>query len=268
MNGPMPKAIDHILVLVRDLAAASVDYTAAGFTVTPGGRHTDGATHNALISFADGTYLELIAPASRDCLPDDGFLSRLRRGEGLTQYALGADDLAVEAARLRDRGVPTVGPGDGGRERPDGQRVHWRMLAAHPDSAVLPFLIADVTPRALRVPGGAAARHRLGVTRVVGLTVAVADLPTRARELGDLLGTTGRALDLSGVGAAVQFAVGTQWVVLAQPADDTSLPGRALATWGEGPYEVALSAGRHAAPGVGALLPSALLHGARFRMVP
>ncbi|MEI6179461.1 MAG: VOC family protein, partial [Chloroflexales bacterium] len=48
-------AIDHLVILVGNLAAAVADYEALGFTITPGGEHTDGATHNALISFADGS---------------------------------------------------------------------------------------------------------------------------------------------------------------------------------------------------------------------
>ena len=32
----MPSRIDHIIIGVRDLAQASADYVAAGFTVTPG----------------------------------------------------------------------------------------------------------------------------------------------------------------------------------------------------------------------------------------
>lgn len=263
----MSHIIDHILVLVRDLAAASTDYAAAGFTITPGGVHADGATHNALIPFADGTYLELIAPTQPDRLPNEEPWSRLRQGEGLIEYALGADDLAGEAVRLRSRGVPTTGPDDGGRDRPDGQRVQWRTLSAHQGGETLPFLIADVTPRSLRVPGDAAARHALGITRVVGLTAVVADLAASAHALGSLLDTVGRRLDLPEGGPAVQFTMGPQWVVLAQPGDDGSAPRRYLDTWGEGPYEVTLSAGPDAAPGAGTALSADRLHGARFRIV-
>src|SRR4051794_8519489 len=49
----MIRAIDHVVILVNDLAATVADYTALGFTVTPGGEHTGGATHNALVVFAD-----------------------------------------------------------------------------------------------------------------------------------------------------------------------------------------------------------------------
>jgi glyoxalase-like protein len=263
----MNLTIDHILVLVRDLTVASRDFALAGFTVTPGGVHADGATHNALIAFADGAYFELIAPTRSDRRPDDEFVRWLQRGEGLVHYALRTGDLGAEAARLRSAGMPISGPEEGGRERPDGQRVQWRTLAVHPGDETLPFLIADVTPRSLRVPGEEAARHALGITRLVGLTVVVADLAESTRALGSLLGHAGQALDLPGGDPAVQFALGPQWVLLAQPGADGSPLQRQLDTWGEGPYEVTLSAGPDAVPGAGTALPADRLHGARLRVV-
>src|SRR6266545_8295306 len=56
----MITGIDHIIIAVADLNVAVRSYRGLGFTVVPGGRHPIG-THNALISFADGSYLELIA---------------------------------------------------------------------------------------------------------------------------------------------------------------------------------------------------------------
>ena len=56
----MLQGIDHIVIAVVDLAVASRNYEGLGFTVVPGGRHPVG-THNALIAFADGAYIELIA---------------------------------------------------------------------------------------------------------------------------------------------------------------------------------------------------------------
>ena len=53
--------IDHVVIVVADLEAATVDFRSLGFTVTPGGVHPDWGSHNALIPLADGGYLELIA---------------------------------------------------------------------------------------------------------------------------------------------------------------------------------------------------------------
>jgi len=56
----MLTGIDHIAIAVDDLDAAGSAFETAGFRITPGGSHPTG-THNALIPFADGAYLELIA---------------------------------------------------------------------------------------------------------------------------------------------------------------------------------------------------------------
>ena len=56
----MLKGIDHLVIVVPELEAAVATYRGLGFTVVPGGRHPIG-THNALIAFTDGSYLELIA---------------------------------------------------------------------------------------------------------------------------------------------------------------------------------------------------------------
>ena len=53
--------LDHVVIHVADLDAAIADYASLGFNVQRGGTHADGATHNALIVFADGSYIELIA---------------------------------------------------------------------------------------------------------------------------------------------------------------------------------------------------------------
>src|SRR5205814_2249869 len=94
--------------------------------------------------------------------------ARRAMGSGVLDYALlpGAMTADVEAARAR--GLALAGPAPGGRVRPDGQQVAWETaVAATPD---LPFLCADVTPRALRVPQGAAREHANGATGICELT--------------------------------------------------------------------------------------------------
>jgi catechol 2,3-dioxygenase-like lactoylglutathione lyase family enzyme len=118
--------IDHIVIAVRDLERAAVNFSKAGFTVTPGGEHSGGVTHNALIALADGSYFELIAWKRPPDTPDNGWWRCLQAGEGFIDYALRADDLDAEVARLRDAGLDVPDPVAGGRTRPDGQRVEWQ----------------------------------------------------------------------------------------------------------------------------------------------
>lgn len=126
----MPGGIDHIVILVRDLAQASADYARAGFTVTPGGEHTGGATHNALIAFADGTYFELIAFKEPIPPAQHRWGARLAQGEGLIDYAVRSTNVESDLATITPCGLPTYGPIDMGRVRPDGQRIAWRIASA------------------------------------------------------------------------------------------------------------------------------------------
>ncbi|MDQ6832492.1 MAG: VOC family protein, partial [Chloroflexota bacterium] len=157
----MPKHLDHIVILVADLAHASADYAALGLTVTPGGEHTSGTTHNALVSFEDGTYFELIAFKEPGKAPGHRWDARRAQGEGLIDFALLSEDLTAESVVTQPSAVSPRGPIEMGRLRPDGARVDWRIIALSATQSALPFVIEDVTPRRLRVPDGAAMRHRL-----------------------------------------------------------------------------------------------------------
>ena len=160
------RALDHVVLVVPDLAAAVREHAARGFTVTPGGEHAGGLTHNALVAFADGAYLELIAfhDAFADAAKVHRWWTVAARGGGWADFALLSDDIAGDARALES--VVTLPVADGGRTRPDGTRLQWRTLAL---AAPLPFLIEDVTPRALRVP--AESTHANGVRGVAGVTV-------------------------------------------------------------------------------------------------
>ena len=50
----MSLSLDHVVIHVTDLEAAIADFSAIGFNVQRGGQHAEGATHNALVGFADG----------------------------------------------------------------------------------------------------------------------------------------------------------------------------------------------------------------------
>lgn len=254
----MSSGIDHVIIFVDDLAAASRDFEGLGLTVTPGGEHANGVTHNALISFEDGSYLELIAFVDPARPANDEWSARMRRGEGLVGFALRGGDLAQAAAAASQRGLAVRPPAENGRLRPDGQRIGWRTFgAAASEPAVLPFVIEDLTPRELRVPGGPATRHRAGVTRVQGVVIHVGDLDRTARAFAALLGTAGTAAPAGAGGpAAVRFATGQHWIEL-----------RATGPDGEGLAELHLERGGAASSNADELLPPPATHGARIRLV-
>ena len=208
----MPTRLDHVVIMVSSLADATALFSSAGFTVTPGGRHDATPTENAVVAFADGSYLELLAtrdPATRGELralrAGPGwerhlkgvsaiarrFLPALAGADGVADWALRGDSLARRAAALRALGVKASGPVAMARERPDGVRLQWELLL--PESRLHAFWIADRTPRDQRVPGGAPATvHANGAIGIAEVRLRAPSVPTAALELGESLGTVPR----------------------------------------------------------------------------
>ena len=258
------QGIDHIVIAVRDLAIASDDYARLGFTVTPGGEHTGGATHNALISFADGSYFELIAFREPDRPQDHKWWARFAKGEGTVDFALLSESVDFEGDRLKQAGIEIDGPHDGGRLRPDGQRIAWRNLGLAAAGAPLPFMIEDVTTRDLRVPTGAATDHELGVTGSAGLILLVDDLERASGPYQTLLDTPGESSTPTTevVRRARRFRFGSQWIELAEADPGAADLQRHIQERGAGPYEIILAG----AGTDGERLPLDLTHGARIRL--
>lgn len=177
--------LDHAVIAVADLGSAVEDYRALGFTVAMGGRHPGRTSHNALVAFGDGSYLELIAwpepgPAER------WFNELARHGEGLADFALVPEDVPRAVREARERGLELNGPLDGARVRPDGREVKWQT--GRQKTFDLPFLCGDVTPRGLRVPEGEARVHANGATGVARVSVAVHDVDVSRGRYAALLG--------------------------------------------------------------------------------
>lgn len=163
--------LDHAIIAVDDLDAATADFVALGFTVLAGGVHASGATQNALIVFRDGSYLELMAQTGRPALPGTADYSFLfADGEGFAGLCLSSDDLLADVSAIRSRGGKIDDPAEGGRKRPDGVEMRWR--SAWVDGQPLPFVMEDLTPRTLRVTDDpAATTHENGATGLTGATV-------------------------------------------------------------------------------------------------
>lgn len=239
-------SVDHVVVVVRHLPAAMEDFSKLGFRVVPGGRHEGGLTHNALIVFEDGSYLELFAPTAPWIMRVLAMLKRLgllgwitsnrsaivRRflehvagGEGFADIALLSSNLDRQLAAAREQGLALDGPLPGGRTRPDGQQVQWRFGV--PLANGLPFLIEDLTARALRVPEGDVRQHANGVRGIAGIVVEVPDLSRAAASYGALVGIAND----SGMRASPtstrtrDFRVGTAVITLVERADRTAASG-------------------------------------------
>ena len=240
-------SLDHVVIAVDDLARSVEQYRALGFTVYPGGDHQGRSSHNALIMLADGSYLEL--KAWRSPAPLERWWATLdASGEGLVDFALLSDDPVTELAAARARGLLSLqGPVPGERVRPDGQHLKW--TTARHDTADVPFLCGDITPRRLRVPDEPALlKHANGATGVAQITVLAQDLDVTLARWRALLGPEFALPDnavvedesngIRNMRIALQgFEVILQGLTT---RNGNALLAKRLATRGEGPVSVVL----------------------------
>jgi catechol 2,3-dioxygenase-like lactoylglutathione lyase family enzyme len=244
----MPTGIDHVIILVDDLDRGIEQYRKLGFTVTPGGKHPR-YTHNALVTFADGSYLELIAfyeqPASTN--PNEGhrWFKHVGKGGGIIDYALAAPNLDALVADADTRDFTHGAASPGARKRLDGVEIAWKSAMAKGDPNVggLPFLIEDVTDRGLRVPSESST-HDNTVRGIRSLVVAVQDLDAAVTRYCTLLERekpSGEGLPNLDNADGVYFMVGEHRIDLATPNGDGPLAEH-LRARGDSPYELSLLA--------------------------
>src|SRR5215510_4047992 len=106
----MPIQIDHIVIAGSDLAQLREQAEARGLGSIEGGVHVGGKTHNALVGFPDGTYLELIAPTPGNSAPDHAWSDFMLKNAGVCAWAIHSDDIEADAAVYRSRGIAVGDP--------------------------------------------------------------------------------------------------------------------------------------------------------------
>jgi hypothetical protein len=234
--------IDHVIVIAEELDDLVRRYRELGFTVTAGGDHAGGQTHNALIPFADGSYIELLAflgskRASRRAAPRGRH--PLTHGSGLIEYMLTSSAIDFDIASARRHRLPYNTPVAGSRTRPDGVEVAWLDGPLTEPRSGLPTLIQDVTPRELRVPPGAAREHANGVTGIAAISVAVSSIDSAALLYQRLLDDDAETARLTRAFVEAVFRAGPHRIVLLQPLDFGPLD-RHVRDFGDSPFALEL----------------------------
>jgi catechol 2,3-dioxygenase-like lactoylglutathione lyase family enzyme len=237
----MLKGIDHFVVVVPELEAAIKSYGELGFTVIRGGKHNIG-THNALIAFGDGSYVELIAFLTP--VAGHPWYEAMSKSGGIVDFCAQTDDLAADVATFRRAGININDPNGMTRDRPDGYRLSWVLSIPNaPFNGSVPFLIKDETPRDERVPRERT--HRNGVSGLANLVVAVADVAKVAGWYRVITGNDGAAIehrDLDAAGA--RFQLGSHQLDIVSPRGPNGPVAEFLRTRTAGPYQATLKGGR------------------------
>ena len=251
----MLTGIDHIVIVVPDLEAATKSYERLGFTVVRGGRHPVG-TYNALISLVDGSYIELIA--FYEANPKHRWWMPLQKGGGLVDFCMQTDNLMRDTREFRNAGVNIDDPQPLTRARPDGYQLKWVLsIPREGHRGVAPFLIQDETPREERIPREMT--HKNGATGIGTVTVAVNDLPMVRHWYKTALGYDGDAVNQHDIKATgIRFRIGPHFFDFLQPTTQESPLTAWLRARGPSPYAATLRSNSQRATA----LEKSLTHGA------
>ena len=232
--------VDHVTLAGLDLRKMRKDFAAAALPSEYGGKHANRATEMALVSFADGSYIELIAKqpdADPKSFAAHAWAKLIETNAGPCAWAVRPNNLAAEVDRLRAAGAGVDNITPSGRTRPDGVRLEWETAQPHGDrGGFFPFLIHDVTPHENRVyPSGKPnAPQYTGITKVV---IAVKDLDGAIAKYRKAynLNAPRREIDAR-LGALTASFDGTP-VVLATPASNQNWMADRIAKYGDLPCE-------------------------------
>ena len=238
----MLTGVDHIVLAVSDLDAATAGLRKVGFHVVPGGVHPVG-TENALVPFPDGTYIEVIGFPKR--IASHRWWSLLQRGGGLVDLCARTSDITADIEAFRNAGVSYTDPRPLGRTRPDGFQLRFNV--AHPieDVGVVTFLVEDLTPRSERVPTGIF--HENGALGLERVRIVVSDPDRMSRCYAETLGSGGANVsnpDLGGSG--LEFQIGTCKLEYLKPTASRGALSDRLRERGPSPYDAVIRSSRAA----------------------
>jgi catechol 2,3-dioxygenase-like lactoylglutathione lyase family enzyme len=163
--------LDHVVIAVRDLDAATADYTKLfGREPSWKGSHPTYGTRNSLFRI-ENTYIELLGLGGKKGKDGRwaGELQRhLQQGEGVYALAFGYYDINLGVKQLRDAGLPVLDPADGsGVDEITGNKREWRnaMVPVKATHGVRMFFIEhrslpDALPMApITASGGACVKR-------------------------------------------------------------------------------------------------------------
>jgi len=157
--------LNHVGIVVPDMAKAASDFRAAGFSVGPVSSISPGVVH-APIPFADGTYFELLA-ASRRTPEDSDIFDAAKHGPGALFAGFQVSNINMQRSQLIARGFRM----DPVEARPFG----WTLSFSEPAGVMEPFFYITYhrSVAHFRQTYGKYMKHRNGATSLRAIKLGV-----------------------------------------------------------------------------------------------
>jgi len=232
----MLTSLDHVVIAVRDLDAATATYERLlGRGASWRGEHPGAGTANTLFRL-DRTYAELLSPLGPGALADALRDHLERQGEGPFALAFGTANATECADSLRQHGLAPMHPVDGsGRDRTSGAERRWRavFLPVTDTRGVFLFVIEHCSPPEA-LPLIAPVDEAAAVSGVDHAVIMTSDAEAAASLYGEQLGLRlafDRTFPERGV-RLLFFRVGGVTVEVAAPSAATGDASAADRFWG------------------------------------
>jgi catechol 2,3-dioxygenase-like lactoylglutathione lyase family enzyme len=246
---PRTIKVDHASVCGSALKPLQDAFASVGLATNYGGPHGNGITEMALLGFDDGSYLELIAPRKPGVIAGSNWEKALAADAGPCAWAIGSSDISADIARFKQVGIPIDGPEPGSRKRPDGQALAWVTASVGgADGAVLPFMIEDKTPHALRAQVSESV-HGSVLTGIAVVVIGVKDLDANVALFRKAYGWGAPSIEEhKEFGAKLAYFSGTP-VVLAVPLEGGNWLAQRIQKLGDAPVAYLFGASDFGAAG-------------------
>lgn len=136
--------VDHFVLAAPDLQRACDDFEATtGVRPAFGGAHAGRGTHNALVAFENGSYLEIIAPDPAQQATSMSQPMALLARPTLMHWAVRCSGTAALSQRLRELGWTPTETQRMSRTPPNAAKLEWELfgLKDHRYGGLAPFFI-------------------------------------------------------------------------------------------------------------------------------
>jgi len=145
-GGDVLTRVDHLAYATPDLDKGVAEIEKLlGVRATPGGQHPGRGTRNALVSLGPTSYLEIVGPDPDQPPPKEprSFGLDALPAPRLVAWAANTPDIDALVRDAAGRGVNLGEVKSGGRKRPDGVVLSWRVTDATktPGDGIVPFFI-------------------------------------------------------------------------------------------------------------------------------
>lgn len=253
-------SIDHVVVVVPDLAHAIEHFKKMGLYVYSGGTPAGHFDHNAIIPLKDGSYIELYAPIQKNMMKnlmalrkqnklnqftqnlnamDKRFVQHVANGPGFADYALlvTQKSLGKEIIFLKENGLSFTGPISMHRINPEKQKLAW--MVGVPKQGILPFLIQDKTARSLRSDQLKAHINDASINQIV---IVVHNMQSALNEYESLLGKLNIKKSRTTDRETTQLQFDNFSIILLQPLTQNTNITKSSEMHNEGPYYLELKA--------------------------